>query len=52
MKNLIAILVILNVMPKQTSAQKVSIPEKGALEITSSALLNDDKTNDYSISVF
>jgi|GEM_PF-5774778 len=52
MKTTLALLVVLNSIFFTALSQKTVNPYDGALEITSSALFNDEKTSNYSISVF
>lgn len=52
MKKSIAILIVFNAIALSIFSQKTINPYDGALEITSSALFNDEKTSNYSISVF
>jgi len=52
MKPSIIFLLIINTIVLKTYSQKTSNPYNGALEITSSALLNDEKTSHYAISVY
>lgn len=52
MRKAFLLLAVLNAIVFTAVSQKSTKPYEGALEITSSALLNDAKTSDYSISVY
>jgi len=52
MKSSIIFLLIFTTIVLKTYSQKTSNPYNGALEITSSALFNDEKTSHYAISVY
>lgn len=52
MKTTIAFLVVFNTIVLTAFSQKIANPYEGALEISGSALFNDEKTSNYAVSVF